>query len=56
LKTEGVADMQQYFEEKVQEINKTLKSHERINKVIVRDSDFVRSPAMKILRSKNGQK
>ena len=56
VKAEGITDLQKYFEEKVAEINKTLLSHERINKVIVRDTDFVRSAAMKILRSKNGQK
>ena len=52
----GVEDMQKYFQEKVAEVNKTLAPYERINKVIVRDTDFVRSPAMKILRGKNGKK
>jgi hypothetical protein len=48
--------LQAHYEEQTQEINKTLAPYERISKVIVRDTDFVRSPAMKILRGKNGKK
>lgn len=56
LKNAGVNDVQKHFEEKIAEINKVLAPYERINKIIVRKDDFVRSPAMKILRGKNGQK
>ena len=56
VKAMQIDDLQKYFEEKVEEINKTLASYERINFVVIRDTDFVRSPAMKIVRSKNGKR
>ena len=56
VKQNGITDLQAHYEEQTQEINKTLAPYERISKVIVRDTDFVRSPAMKILRGKNGKK
>jgi hypothetical protein len=56
LEQNGITDLQAHYEEQTQEINKTLAPYERISKVIVRDTDFVRSPAMKILRGKNGKK
>ncbi len=49
-------DLQSHFEEKIKQVNQTLAPHEKIQKVIVRKEDFVRSPAMKILRKKNGKK
>ncbi len=51
----NIANLQEYFEEKISLINKTLAPYERINKIIIRETDFVRSPAMKILRGKNGK-
>ena len=54
LKAEGIEDVGAYINAKVQEVNKTLPSFEKINKVIIRDSDFVRTPAMKIARQENG--
>lgn len=54
VKKAGITDLQSYFNEKVQEINSTLPPFKRISKVIIRDTDFVRSPSMKIMRNKNG--
>lgn len=56
VKRLGIVDIQKHFEEKIEELNKTLPSYERINRVVVRQEDFVRSPAMKVLREKNGKK
>ena len=54
LKAAGVEDVGAYINAKVQEVNATLPSFEKINKVVVRDSDFIRTPAMKIARQENG--
>ena len=54
VKELGITDIYGYIKEQVDEINKTLPSFERINKLIVRDTDFVRTPAMKIARNLNG--
>ena len=50
----GITDMQGYIKEKINEVNMTLPSFQRINKIIIRDTDFVRTPAMKIARNLNG--
>lgn len=36
----------------IEEVNKTLLDYERIEKVVIRDKDFERSPSMKIIRPK----
>ena len=54
LKTNNVSDPETYFKEKTAEINKKLPAFQQISKVVIRDTDFVRSPSMKIVRSKNG--
>ena len=54
LKAEGITDVEAYFNEKVAEINATLPSFEKINRIVIRDSDFIRTPAMKIARKENG--
>ncbi len=50
----GITDFDAYMKDVVAKINPTLAPFERINKVIVRDTDFVRTPAMKIARNLNG--
>ncbi|MBQ3063466.1 MAG: AMP-binding protein [Clostridia bacterium] len=50
----GITDLESYLKAAVAEINETLPSFERINKIIIRDTDFIRTPAMKIARSLNG--
>ncbi len=50
----GITDVYGYVKEAVEKINETLPSFERINKLVIRDTDFVRTPAMKIARNLNG--
>ena len=54
LKNLGIENVSEYMNEAVKKINETLPPFERINKVIIRDTDFVRTPAMKIARNLNG--
>lgn len=51
----GIADIEQYMKEKTATVNEKLPAFMKINKVIIRDSDFKRSPSMKIVRGQNGQ-
>lgn len=48
----GITDVEGYIRAEVAKINATLPSFERITKIILRDSDFPRTPAMKIDRKK----
>ena len=54
VKALGIDDLYAYLKAEVAKINETLPSFERINKIIIRDADFVRTPAMKIARNLNG--
>lgn len=56
VKARGIENIEAYLKEEVAAINATLPSFERINKIIVRDTDFIRTPAMKIARNLNGKK
>lgn len=48
----GGADPVQVITEKLEEINAALPSEQRVSRIIVRDSDFERTPSMKIKRYK----
>ena len=54
VKALGIEDVYGYLKTQVDQINRTLPPFERINKLIIRDTDFVRTPAMKIARNLNG--
>jgi long-chain acyl-CoA synthetase len=54
VKSLGIENIEDYMRGEVKKINETLPSFERINKIIIRDTDFVRTPAMKIARNLNG--
>ena len=54
VKELGIDDLYSYLKAEVAKINETLPGFERINKIIIRDTDFVRTPAMKIARNLNG--
>ncbi len=54
LKAMGVENVGAYLTEKINEVNQTLPTFEKINKIIIRDSDFKRTPAMKIARQEYG--
>lgn len=47
-----LADPEAYIKEEVNKVNNLLPSFERVSKVIIRKEDFVRTPAMKIIRGK----
>ena len=54
VKALGIENLTEYLKAEVARINETLPGFERINKIIIRDTDFIRTPAMKIARNLNG--
>ena len=54
LKAKGIENVEEYLNAEIKKINATLPSFEKINKIVIRDTDFIRTPAMKIARQKNG--
>ena len=48
----GLPDSDTYIREEVKKVNNALPSFMRVSKVIIRKEDFVRTPAMKIIRGK----
>jgi long-chain acyl-CoA synthetase len=50
----GIEDINAYIKAEFERVNKTLPTFERINKLVIRDTDFIRTPAMKIARNLNG--
>ena len=56
VKQMGITNLEENMKEKVAQVNAKLPAFQRINKVVLRDCDFVRSPSMKIVRGQNGQK
>ncbi len=54
VKALGISDIEAHLKAEVAKINETLPPFERINKIVVRDTDFIRTPAMKIARNLNG--
>lgn len=54
VKALGIEDLESYLKVEVAKINETLPAFERINKIVIRDTDFIRTPAMKIARNLNG--
>jgi long-chain acyl-CoA synthetase len=53
VKALAIEDVEGHFKAKINEINETLPAFMRVNKVIIRTTDFVRSPSMKIVRNQN---
>ena len=43
-------DKMAYLMEELKRVNASLVPHERAERIIIRDSDFERTPAMKIVR------
>ena len=52
VKALGIDDVEAYLREEIRRINETLPGFERIQKIVLRDTDFPRTPAMKIDRKK----
>ena len=48
----NVDNIQEYIEKEIEKVNNSLANYERIAKVVIRDTDFERSPSMKIIRPK----
>ena len=48
----GLSDPESYIRDEVKKVNNALPSFMRVSKVIIRKEDFVRTPAMKIIRGK----
>ena len=53
LKAVGGENPEEYLKAQISQVNQTLPAFMRINKIIVRATDFVRSPSMKIVRNQN---
>ena len=51
VKALGIENLEEHMKEKVEEVNKTLPAFQRISRVILRDTDFKRTPSMKIVRN-----
>jgi len=54
IKELGIKDIYAHIKAETDKVNETLPSFEKINKLIIRDTDFIRTPAMKIARNLNG--
>jgi len=48
----GVSNVNEYVIEQLKAVNAKLPSHMKVSKFTVRDSDFERTPSMKIVRYK----
>lgn len=53
IKQKGITDVEKCLKDAINKVNLTLPSFERISKIKIRDTDFLRSPSMKIIRGKN---
>ena len=51
----NLSDYEAYIKEQVMMVNNNLPSYMRVNRIIIRKDDFVRTPAMKIIRGKVNQ-
>ena len=51
LKAKGIEDIEGHLRDEINEVNANLPSHCRINRIVIRDKDFARSPSMKVLRN-----
>ena len=54
IKANKIADVESHMKEITARINESLPSFARITRTVVRNTDFVRSPSMKIIRGQNG--
>ena len=50
----NVANIEEFLKEQINNVNDKLPSYLKINKIIIRTTDFIRSPSMKIVRNQNG--
>ncbi|MGN1103276.1 MAG: class I adenylate-forming enzyme family protein [Candidatus Coproplasma sp.] len=50
-----IADPESYLREEINKVNATLPSEQRINKIVIRENDFIRSASLKIVRNQNAK-
>ena len=50
-----LASPDEYIKQEVNRVNNSLPSFMRVSRIIIRKEDFVRTPAMKIIRGKANQ-
>ena len=50
-----LANPDEYIKQEVNKVNNSLPSFMRVSRIIIRKEDFVRTPAMKIIRGKANQ-
>jgi long-chain acyl-CoA synthetase len=55
VKALGIDDIEAHFKEILAQVNASLPSFQQIGRIVVRATDFKRSPSMKILRPKDGE-
>ena len=55
LQKVDVQDKEDYIKQEIMKVNNSLPSFMRISRIIIRKEDFVRTPAMKIIRGKANQ-
>ena len=53
IKALGIENVEEYLKEQINKVNQSLTSFMRISKIKIRDTDFKRSPSMKIIRGQN---
>ena len=53
IKEQGITNVEEYCVGRIQEVNKSLPTYQRVSKIIIRNSDFERTPSMKIKRIKS---
>lgn len=50
-----IADPDKYLRDEINKVNEKLPSVQRINKIVIRETDFIRSASMKIVRNQNAK-
>ena len=55
IKKLNLPDFEPYLRQEIMKVNNNLPSFMRISRIIIRKDDFVRTPAMKIIRGKVNQ-
>ena len=50
IKQKGVEDVEAYVKAEIKSVNEKLYDYQKINKIIIRTTDFERTPSMKIKR------
>jgi long-chain acyl-CoA synthetase len=52
LATKGAEDAKSYMMQELEKVNRSLQGYQQVNRIVIREQDFERSPSMKIVRYK----